>query len=74
MKLNKGTPQKITIDYWKHQKHHPKKYRADASFYPHSSFGYCYRGNIYDDEEKCIGDYGTNDSTEIEKQFVFKFE
>lgn len=74
MKINKGTPQEIMIDYWHSQKHHPGKYRVDASFYPQGSFGYSYRGNIYDDSGKCIGDYGTNDSLEIEKNFKFKFE
>ena len=61
------------IDYWYGNKHEPRKYHADASFYPHGSFGYCYRGNIYDETGKMIGDYATNDSTWIEKQFIINF-
>jgi hypothetical protein len=32
-----------------------------------------YRGNLYDSNQKAIGDYSTKDSTEIEKQFGYDF-
>lgn len=61
------------IDYWYGHKHEPQKYYADAQFYPHSSFGYCYRGNIYDETGKAIGDYATNNSVWIEKNFKIEW-
>ena len=33
-----------------------------------------YRGNMYDEGGKCIGDFETADSTEIEKTFNVSFE
>lgn len=77
MKINKNTPQEMMIDYWyseKQQPHKPKQYYADASFYPSGSFGYSYRGNIYNSERKMIGDYGTNDSAVIENNFIISFD
>ena len=64
----------IKIDYWDGRGHEPMEYSADASFYPHSSFGYCYRGSIYNDEGKCIGDYAANDSCWIEKNFKINWD
>jgi len=65
---------KIKIDIWRDEKFSPKKYRADAYFYPHGSFGYCYRGNIYDGNGRAIGDYGADDSTVIEENFIIKWK
>ena len=58
------------IDMWHGEKFAPKKYGADATFYPHGSFGYSYRGNIYDENGNAIGDYATNDSCWIEENFL----
>lgn len=64
----------MKIDMWYGDDFVKGKYRADASFYPHGSFGYCYRGNIYDDGGKPIGDYASNDSVEIEKAFIIDWK
>jgi len=66
---------KNKIDIWDKSKYTyaKKKYRADAFFYPHGCFGYCYRGNIYDDQGTAIGDYATNDSCWIEDTFLISF-
>lgn len=63
----------ITIDMWGTRRFTPKKYRADAAFYPHGSFGFCYRGNIYDDTGECIDDYAANDSVAIENNFQIQW-
>ena len=60
----------MKIDMWHGDKFIPGKYRADASFYPHGSFGYCYRGNIYNEAGKVIGDYASNDSVEIDNASI----
>lgn len=65
--------QDIKIDMWHGDKFEPGKFRADAVFYPHGSFGYCYRGNIYNDAGEIIGDYAANDSTVIQEHFVIDF-
>lgn len=65
--------EKLTIDMWNGEEFIPKKYYADASFYPHGSFGYSYRGNIYNDKGECIGDYGANDSLVIEENFIIEW-
>ena len=57
------------IDMWYGDKFVPKKYHADAFFYPHRNFGFSYRGNIYDDTGKKIGDYGANSSVWIQNNF-----
>lgn len=57
------------IDMWYGDKFKPKMYHADAFFYPHSSAGFCYRGNIYNDSGEIIGDYGANCSVWIWKNF-----
>lgn len=59
---------------WYGDKFASMKYNADAFFYPHGSFGYIYRGNIYDDNGKTIGDYGANDVTWISKNFKIEWE
>ena len=59
----------LVVTYDPPRKHVPGRYHADAHFYPHGSFGYCYRGNIYDDSGKSIGGYGANDSVIIEENF-----
>lgn len=62
---------KMEIDLW-----YKDEYSWDditsitCSFYPHQSFGYSYRGNIYHNS-KPIGDYATNDSCLIEETFGF---
>lgn len=57
------------VDMWYGDKFVPKKYRASYVFYPDGCFGYYYRGNIYDDSGKIIGDYGTNDFDLITANF-----
>lgn len=59
----------MRIDMWHGDKFIPGKYYADYYFYPNNSFGYCYRGNIFDDMGKAIGDYACNNSVEIKKAF-----
>ena len=61
------------IDMWYGDKFKPKKYRANASFNPHGSFGFSYRGNIYDDSGKEIGDYACNSSVWIEENFLIEW-
>ena len=63
----------IQVDMWYRDKFEPKKYRADATFYPHESFGYPYRGNIYNEDGKAIGDYAAGDSCWIEENFIIDF-
>lgn len=60
----------MKIDMWYDDKFVPGKYHADAWFHPHGSFGYAYRGNIFDDTGKIVGDYACNDSVEIGKLFI----
>ena len=64
------TENSYKIDMWHGDKFVPQKFHADASFYPHKSFGFVYRGNIYDDAGNMIGDYSTNDSVWIEDNFI----
>ena len=72
-KLENHTPvdseTKHKISMWYGDKFIPMRYHADATFYPHGSFGYSYRGNIYDDSGKKVGDYAASDSCWIEKNF-----
>ena len=58
------------IDMWYGDEFVPKKFHADVSFYPHGSFGFSYRGNIYDDNGKAVGDYAANDSVWISDNFA----
>lgn len=60
----------IKIEMWNGDKFISKKYYADAFFYPHGSFGYYYRGNIYDKNGKCIGDYGAKNIQTVNKNFI----
>ena len=60
----------MKIDMWYKTGFEKGKYYADATFYPN---GGGYRGNIYDSNGKTVGDYRTDDSTEIEKYFIFKW-
>lgn len=55
----------LTIDMWYGDKFEPMKYGADASVYGNGE----YRGNIYDNSGKIIGDYTADDSTLISKNF-----
>ena len=66
--------QNITIDMWQGKRFAKKKYYADAYFYPHGSFGYIYRGWIYDGATNMIGDYGANDSSAIIENFKIERE
>lgn len=61
-----GASTDFTVDMWYGDKFMPKKYGADAWF---SDADCVYRGNIYDDNGKAIGDYTADDSTIIEKNF-----
>ena len=56
----------LTIDMWYGDKFEPMKYGADASFYGNDGE---YRGNIYNDAGEIIGDYTSDDSTLISKNF-----
>ena len=47
-----------------------KKYSADAFF---SDTDCVYRGNIYDDNGRPIGDYESSDSAWVEKKFRIKW-
>ena len=38
---------------------------ADCTFYPNDGI---YRGNLYNADGRCIGDYSSKDSLEIEKR------
>lgn len=63
--------QDINIDMWYGDKFEPKKYGADAYFHAYETIhGYCYTGNIYDDNDKIIGDYQAMNSTAIEDNFL----
>ena len=61
----------MKIDMWYGDEFERGKYGADAYFTPGTGNGY--RGNIYDDNGKMIGDYHTDDSTKIEKWFLIKW-
>ena len=56
----------LTIDMWYGDKFEPMKYGADASFYGNDGE---YHGNIYNDAGEIIGDYTSDDSTLISKNF-----
>ena len=61
------------VDMWHGDKFVRMKYHADVTFYPHGSFGFSYRRNIYDDAGNKIGDYAANDSVWIEKNFKIEW-
>lgn len=58
----------MRIDMWYGNKFKRGLYAADAFFTPYNG----YSGNIYDETGKPIGDYHTEDSTEIEAYFQCK--
>lgn len=60
---------KTYIDMWYGDEFQPKKYRADATFIPSEG----YRGHIYNDDGKIIGDYFCEDSVKIEQMFLISF-
>ena len=60
----------LTIDMWYGDKFVPRKYGADASFYGNDGE---YRGNIYNESGKIIGDYTSDNSILIEKNFLIDF-
>lgn len=59
----------LTIDMWYGDKFVPRKYGADASVYGNGE----YRGNIYDNSGKIIGDYTSDNSVLIEDNFLIDF-
>lgn len=59
----------LTIDMWYGDKFVPRKYGADASVYGNGE----YRGNIYNESGKIIGDYTSDNSVLIEKNFLIDF-
>jgi hypothetical protein len=61
---------RTAIDMWYDDEFVPMKYGADAFF---SGCDCVYRGNIYDDSGKMIGDYISPDSVWIEKNFKIKW-
>ncbi len=68
---------RIKIDMWDGAKFEPKKYGADAFFREQKSWHnpeHCYTGNIYDENDKMIGDYTAADSEVIEENFNIKWK
>ena len=63
------TESKHKINMWNGDRFKPMKYYADATFYPHGCFDFCYCGHIYDSLGKMIGDYAASDSCWIEQNF-----
>ena len=61
---------KIYIDMWYDYPLDFNKCRIDVFF---SDADCMYRGNIYDENGKAIGDYATHDSVALEKRFGVKF-
>lgn len=61
---------KLRVDMWYGHEFEAKKYGADAYF---SDCDCVYRGNIFDDTGKMIGDYETTDSVWIEQNFNIKW-
>lgn len=57
---------KTYVDMWYDDPFIPGKYGADAFW---SDTDCVYRGNIYDETGRVIGDYQSPDSTWIEKKF-----
>ena len=62
---------KNKIDMWYGNLFVPKKFRADVFF---SDVDCVYRGNIYDESGKMIGDYESPDSVWVEKNFVIRWK
>lgn len=61
---------RIYIDMWYGDAFDPSKHTVDAFF---SDADCMYRGNIYDENGKAIGDYASSDSVAIAKRFGVKF-
>ena len=59
----------LHYDLWYGDEFVPRKYGADASVYSNGE----YRGNIFDDTGMVIGDYSTDNSVLIEKNFLIDF-
>ena len=62
------------VEMWYGHEFVPMRFHADAQFYPHGSFGYSYRGNIYSECGKPIGDYASNCSVWIGRNFMIEWE
>jgi len=76
LKLNekKEINNSFVVDMWYGDKFEPKKYGADAQFYPHGNLnGKSYAGNIYAEDGSIIGDYLSNCSDVIEQNFLINF-
>lgn len=58
----------FNIDYWYNDGRKARKEIAfvNVSFYPNEGL---YRGNIYNSDKDAIGDFTSDNSTEIEKHF-----
>lgn len=61
---------KTYVDMWYGDPFIPKKYGADARW---SDIDCVYRGNIYDDTGRIIGDYQSPDSTWIQNKFLIEW-
>lgn len=61
----------ILVDMWYGDKFKAKKYYADVVFYPEE---HSYRGNIYSEQGKIIGDYVANSSKAVEENFIINWK
>lgn len=73
IEIKENNGDKLLVDMWYGDKFEPEKFRADATFYPQGCFGYHYRGNIFNDDGKIIGDYAAVDSITISRNFLTNF-
>ena len=61
---------RIDIDMWYGDKFDQQRHRIDVFF---SDIDCEYRGNIYDENGRIIGDYSTTDSVMLQKKFGVEF-
>lgn len=67
----------ITIDMWDvdgGRRFTEGKFSASAHFNQKDKTGVCYRGTIYDENGKAIGDYAAAASEPIEKMFKINWD
>lgn len=62
---------KTFVDMWYGDEFVSKKYYADCFF---SDLDFQYRGNIYDETGKIIGDYATNKASWVQEKFNISFD
>ncbi len=62
------------IDMWYDDTLDINKHGMKVFFYPHGNFGYSYRGNIYNENGKAIGDIATDDSVWLQEKFGIEWE